>query len=160
MAGIAKAVRATGLVGLVLLALAACAPTMQSDPPLSGGRTDIHERLSEAIIRDGFSHGLRSQRDGNEHFDVINIAVSLDSLKGRHQSLDKLMTDIGRICSNPGYAHLPILVVIGAGDEDDRMYLYAVLANSVKGRPNITVNSVSDTGNEILISIRHPGRGG
>jgi hypothetical protein len=94
-----------------------------------------------------------------QHHDVINISVSLDSLKGRHHSLEKLMSDIGRICAHPSYAHLPIRILIGAGDDDDQMYLYAILATAVKGAANVGLLTASDSRNQIVISVRHPGWG-
>ncbi len=95
-----------------------------------------------------------------DHYDVINISVSLDSLKGRHHSLEKLMTDIGRICAHPSYAHLPIRISIGAGDDDDQMYLYAVLATAIKGTGNVGLVTVTDSSNEIVITVGYLGRGG
>lgn len=144
----------------VLAALSACTPSKANDPGLVGVRNDIHERLSEVITRDGFGHGLRVQRDGLNHYDEISIGVSLDSLKGRHLSLEKLITDIGWVCAHPNYAHLPIRIFIGAGDDDDQMYLYAILAAAIKGRGNVALVTVSDSRNEIVVTVRHPGRGG
>ena len=102
---------------------------------------------------------MQTQMEGGEHVDVINIRLSLDSLKGRHHSLEKLMTDIGRVCASRSYAHLPVRIWIGAGDEEDQMYLYAVLATTVKGRDNITLVPATDPGNEVVITVRHPPAG-
>jgi hypothetical protein len=148
------------VVAVALVALQGCAPSKQIDPGAVRERSDIHERLSEAIGRDGFDYHMLTRRDGPEHIDVINIKLSLDSLKGRHLSLEKLMTDIGRVCSRLSYAHLPVRIRIGADDEDDQMYLYAVLATTVKGRDNITLIPVTDSRNEVIITIRHPALGG
>ena len=119
-------------------------------------RSEIHEGLSEAISRNGFDYNLLSQREGPDHVDLINIKLSLDSLKGRHLSLEKLMTDIGRVSSQPAYAHLPVRILVGAGDEDDQMYLYAILATVVKGRSNIDLTTVTYSRNEIMVTVRHP----
>lgn len=140
----------------LLTALWACAPARQNAPGFAQPRSDIHERLSQAISRDGFDNDFGTERDGADHLDVIRVEISLDSLKGRHLSLEKLMTNIGRICSHPNFAHLPVLVRIGASDEDDQMYLYAILATAVKGRDNITLLPVTDLRNEIIITVRHP----
>jgi hypothetical protein len=145
---------------LIVLATCACAPYRQQDPAFLRERSDIHERLSEVLVRDGFSHDLQSRRDDLEHLDVIRVRLSLDSVKGRHYSLEKLMADIGRICSLPAYAHLPIRIVIMAADEGDQMYLYALLATATRGSRNISVASGESTRNEIGITVRHPGRGG
>lgn len=153
-------IRTIALTVPVVLALAACAPGRKNDPEPVRAKTDIHERLAEAIVRDGFSHNLRSQRDRGEDHDVIRITISLDSLKARHLSLEKLMTDIATICAHPNYAHLPIRIVIGAGDEDDQTYLYAILTSVIKGSANIAIDTVADAGNMITITVRHPARSG
>jgi hypothetical protein len=144
----------------VVLAVGACAPYRQQDPAFLRERSDIHERLSEVLVRDGFSHELKSVRDDLEHQDVIRVRLSLDSIKGRHYSLEKLMADIGRICALPVYAHLPIRIVIMAGDESDQMYLYALLATATRGARNVSVATGESTRNDIIINVRHPGRGG
>lgn len=143
-----------------LLALPACTANRQIEPDLVRERTDIHERLSEAIRRDGFDYKFLSRREGPDRIDVIHIKISLDSLKGRHLSLEKLMKDIGGICSRPNYAQLPFRILIGAGDEDDQMYLYSILATAVKGRENIALTTATDSRNEIIITVRHSGRSG
>lgn len=149
--------RAIGASTILVACLAACTAGKAPDTIRPRSQVDIHERLADVIVRDGFIHGLRTLRDGIEHYDVINIRVSLDSLKGRHHSLEKLMTDIGRICSHPSYAHLPIRILIGAGDDDDQMYLYAVLATAVKGTANVGLTTVTHSHNEVVITVRHPG---
>lgn len=153
-------IRTIAVLASALTALSGCSPVVQHDPGLVREQSDIHERLSDAIGRDGFEHNFLNQREGSEHIDVIHIKVSLDSLKGRHLSLEKLMTDIGRICSHPNYAHLSMRILIGAGDEEDQMYLYAILATAVKGRSNIALTAAVDSRNEIIITVRHPGPGG
>jgi len=148
------------LIAAVFSALPGCAPSRQHAPEVVGAKGDIHERLLETISRDGFDYGVLTRREGPEQIDVINIKLSLDSLKGRHLSLEKLMTDIGRVCSKLAYSHLPVHIWIGISDEDDQMYLYAVLATKVKGRDNITLIPVTDSRNEIVITVRHPALGG
>lgn len=142
----------------VLTALSACTPSKPHGQDSIRAQDDIRERLSDVITIDGFSHGLRRHRDGLEHYDEINISISLDSLKGRHLSLEKLVTDIGRICAHPNYAHLPIRIFIGAGDEDDQMYLYAILATAVKGRSNVTLLTASDSRNQLIVTVLHRDR--
>jgi len=142
----------------VLTALSACSPSKPLGPDMIRAQDDIRERLSDVITLDGFSHGLRRHRDGLEHYDEINISISLDSLKGRHLSLEKLATDIGRICAYPGYGHLPIRIFIGAGDDDDQMYLYAILATAVKGRPNVALHTANDSRNQLIVTVLHRDR--
>lgn len=155
-----RTIQAFAVMASSLIALSACAPDRANAPDLRLPRTDIHERLSEAITRDGFDYDFGTERDGLEDIDVIHIKISLDSLKGRHLSLEKLMTDIGRVCSYPGYAHLPISILIGAGDEEDQMYLFAILATAVRGRSNIDLTTATDSLNEVKVTVRHRGQGG
>jgi hypothetical protein len=145
---------------LITLATCACAPYRQQDPAFLRERSDIHERLSEVLVGDGVSHELQSRRDDLEHLDVIRVRLSLDSVKRRHSSLEKLMEHIGEICALPVYAHLPIRIVIMAGSNDDRMYLYALLATATNRSRNIFLVSGESASNDIIITVRHPGRGG
>lgn len=164
-------IRSVAGVVSVVLAVAGCAPLKSQDQSsrkarndvltaqdmsLRKARNDIHERLSAVIARDGFSHGLRSERDGSQDFDSIYIHVALDSLKRRHYTLDNLMKDIGTICALPSYAHLAIRIEIAAGDEDDRTYLKTLLMPEVTGKANITVVTDQDLYNDIVITVRHP----
>lgn len=155
-----RAIAVAVVASSLLVALSACTTSRQNEPAVVREQTDIHERLSDAISRDGFDHNFLTQREGPENIDVIHVKISLDSLKGRHLSLEKLMTDIGRICSYPSYAHLPFHILIGAGDEDDQMYLYSILATAVKGRKNIALTTATDPRNVIIITVRHSGAGG
>ncbi len=150
-------VRTIAAMTLALVAVTACTTARQSEPGPIVEQSDIHERLSEMISRSGFAHGLQSQRDGIDHFDAISIRLSLDSLKGRHLSLEKLMKDIGRICAHPNYAYLPIQIDIRAGEEEDQMYLYAILATMVGERGNINVLTTTKLRAEIIVTVRHPG---
>lgn len=141
---------------MIFMAVSACTTQKRHDPVFAKDQTDLHERLSAVIARDGFSHGLRSQRDGWQDFDSVYVRIALDSLKRRHYSLDNLMQDIGRVCALPNYAHLAIRIEIGAGDEEDRMYLKAVLEPAIKGKSNITIIVAPDAYNDITIAVRRP----
>lgn len=136
---------------LVLQTLSGCA-----DPRSRGDEIDIQERLSAVISRNGFSHGLRSQRDGDRHVDSIYIRVPLDSLKRRHYSLERLMKDVGRICTLPEYSGYPIRIEFGAGDETDRLYLKEALLKEIGQKINIRVFVESEDYNDILITFEHP----
>lgn len=148
----------TGAASILIL-ISACTLQKHPDPNFAKERNDIHERLSAVITRDGFSHGMRSQRDGWKHIDSIYIRIALDSLKRRHYSLDNLMKDIGAVCALPRYRHLNFRIEIGAGDEDDRIYLSAVLAPAIKGKTNIFVATSADVYNDITITVQHPTHG-
>lgn len=139
----------------VLQALSGCALE-----PRNGGRTssadDMQERLSTVISRNGFSHGLRSERDAGYHLDSVYINIPLDSLKRRHYSLENLMRDVGRICSLPEYSEYPIRVEFAAGDLEDRLYLKRLLLKEISLKANILVTVESDVFNDVLITIAHP----
>lgn len=151
----------TGVFAVIAaIFIAGCAPIRQQAQESERAKGDIRERLLEAINHDGFDYHMLTRREGLEQVDVISIKLSLDSLKGRHQSLEKLMADIGRVCSRRSYAHLQVSIWIGAGDEEDQMYLYAVLATAVKGSENVTLIPATDSRNEVVITARHPASGG
>lgn len=147
-------IREVATMATLLVALSACTPQSKPHgPDLIREQSDIREHLSEVITFDGFSYGVRRHRDGQTHYDEININISLDSLKRRHPSLEKLMTDIGWICAHPNYAHLPIRIFIGADDEDDQMYLYAILATAVRGRGNVALFTAIDSRNQVVVTV-------
>lgn len=139
----------------VLLALTGCALDSRS-----GGRdgsvVDIQERLSTVITRNGFAHGLRSERGGTRHVDSIYINVPLDSLKRRHYSLENLIKDIARVCTQPDFAAFPIRVEFGGGDEKDKTYMQEVFLREAGERKNIKVSITSEGYNDIEITIYHP----
>lgn len=143
------------------LTAVACSPYRQQELSAVRERADIHERLSELMIRDGFMHEFRSTRSDLEHRDAFLVKLTLDSVKSRHPSLEKMLKDIGRICANPGYANLPIRIAVLSPDEDDRMFMFAILATAARGSTNnISVVPVESINNELLISTVHPAREG
>ena len=151
------------LIGLWLalaVTVAGCSPYRQQEPNFLRERVDIHERLSELMIRDGFAHEMRSTRNEVEHQDSFLVKLPLDSVKGRHPSLEKMLRDIGRICVNPGYSHLPIRIFVLSPDEDDRMFMFAMLATAVRNASNIAITPLESPYSELRISVIHPGRGG
>lgn len=143
------------VVAVLAVILSGCTSHRRTDAEAARLPTDIHGELLEKIGRDGFAYGAIRHRDDGRRVDVISINLSLDSLKGRDLSLDQLATDIGRICTRPDYAHLPIFIRIRAGDEDDQMYLFAILAAAVKDAGNIDLTAGAGLRNEILITIHH-----
>lgn len=140
--------------GLLFLALAGCAVDQLLASRVNAG-ADIQERLSLAISRNGFRHTLRSERDDSRHLDSIHISVPLDSLKRRHYSLEKLLKEVGRICALPEYSAYPILIELGASDEDDRLFLREVLLTETGEKANIRVAAVvADTHISIVVNHR------
>ena len=140
-----------------LAAFSGCAIDLKVGSRVSGV-SDIQERLSSVISRNGFSHGLRSERDGDHHLDSIHINIPLDSLKRRHYSLENLMKDVGKVCSLPEFSALPIQIELAAGDDEDRVYLQALLLKEVGQSTNVRVTVETDVFNDILITTSHTGR--
>lgn len=149
-------------IAAVTVFLVACTPPLQYGSSVILERSDIHERLSDVMTQHGFAHELRSRRDEAQHLDSITVRIPLDSLKGRDAALKKLMTDIARICAMPTYAHLPIRILVGAGDVDDRAYLFAILKSATLsgGNVSVVIGPESHKESEVSISVRHPVRGG
>jgi hypothetical protein len=149
--------RIVGLLSAFLMTQAFSGCALET---LSSNRTksddDLQERLSSAISRNGFSHGLRSERVPGFHYDSIYIHIPLDSLKRRHYSLGNLMRDVGKVCSLPEYAEYPIRIEFAAGDFEDRSYLETLLLKEVGTKTNVVVTVHSDVFNDMLITVTHP----
>lgn len=147
-----------GLIALGGLGLAACAPNTTF--PISIKReqpSELHERLSQAIHRNGFSHGLRGVREDNKVIDTIFISVSFDALKRRYAGLDKMLADVGRICGEKAYERVAIRIEL-SGDDDDMIYLRGLLEPGVAGAKNVSIVSVNEGRNDIVITMSRPER--
>lgn len=141
---------------LVMMAAMACSTVDKKNGGNSKAGDDIQERLSAIIGRNGFTHSLRSERDGGQHRDSVYISIPLDNLKRRHYSLENLLRDLGRVCAQPEYAALPIRVEFAAGDVSDRRYLQEQFLKEVGDKANISVSVESDLFDDILIMTAHP----
>ncbi len=140
-----------GVIAL-LLGCAAAPQHAQQISPI----TDIHESLSEVIERHGFSHEIRSQREGHREIDTIFIAIPLDSLKRRHEALDNLMNEIGLTFTRPEYLELPVSVEIVTEEAEDGVYLQTALLPAISKRENIRVTLGADSDNRVIITVGHP----
>ena len=147
--------RKFNLLWLACALLISCAAN-PSNAGFTQNVKDIHESLSAVIARNGFGHEIRSQRNGPREIDSILIPVSLDSLKRRHESLDNLLHEIGEVCMLPEYIQLPVMIEIGAEDEEDRMYMKSTLMLSISGRDKIQVTTNPDSASNIMITVGHP----
>lgn len=117
--------------------------------------TELHERLSYAISRSGFTHGLRGMREEGRNIDSIYISLSLDSLKRRHLTLDQMLTDVARICADKEFAAVDIRIEISASDEADLQYLRGMIEPTVVAAPNVRVSQMRDATNDIVITAVH-----
>lgn len=153
-----RSVISLGLTALLGMGLVACAPNAAF--PISIKReqsVELHERLSQAIHRSGFSHGLRGVREDNKVIDSIFISVSFDALKRRYAGLDKMLAEVGRICGDKAYERVTIRIEL-SGDDDDMIYLRGLLEPTIGGAKNVSIVSINEGRNDIVITMTHPER--
>lgn len=146
------------VLGIAMLVCVACGSGRLSDAEATRGFDDIHERLSDVIARDGFSHRIISERDDSVHLDSIHLRFPLDGIKRRHEGVERVLVSIARVCSLPEFALLPIRIVVATADEDDGKYLRAVLDRETGAGANVSVQVVVGSGDSIVIAVRHPPR--
>lgn len=138
------------------LSIAGCASTRQADVELIRDHGDIHERLSEVISRDGFSHRIISDRSDAIHQDSIHLSIPIDGIKRRHEGVERVLISIARVCALPEYVALPIRIVVATIDDDDGKYMRTLLDREIGSSTNISVQVKSGSGEGIVIAIRHP----
>jgi hypothetical protein len=146
------------LAAAILLFVAACVARphgLRPEPPVGAGLRDVHQRLSLAIARDGFEHGMRTRVQGQREIDSIYIRIPFDSLRRRHPGLEKLMRDIGAIFHQPEFSTMPIRIDIGAGDAGDREYLRQALLAALAGAGSVEVGLEASDHNDIVITVVH-----
>lgn len=136
-------------------ALCSCTPGINLKAEKEQRITELHERLSHAISRHGFNHGLRGTREDGRNIDSIYISISLDSLKRRHESIDQMLADVGRICTAKEFAEVNIRIELSARDDDDMLYLYGLIQPTTAGAINVQVVRVRDAVNDIVITVAH-----
>lgn len=141
---------------LALIALvAACAPVTTAPRELHWKR-DIHEHLSDAIAKEGFSHRIVSDRNPSAHVDSIHLRIPLDGMKRRHEGVERVLVAIAQVCALPDYKDVPIGIVVATVDEEDGTYLRSVLEQQVVDKENVTIKVVVGSGEGIVIAVRHP----
>lgn len=113
----------------------------------------LHEQLSESIHSFGFSHGVRSLRDGDRQIDSIYVAVPLDSLKRRYIGLHHMLFNVARLCARPEYSKISIQIELNAGDEGDRAYMRGIVEPIVADARNVTVLLPRDGTNDVVITM-------
>lgn len=113
----------------------------------------LHERLSQAINQYGFTHGIRSLREGAREIDTVFVAIPLDSLKRQHISLHHMLFNVARLCARPEYAAVTIQIELNAADEADREYLRGVVAPLVAEARNVSVVAQREAENDLVITM-------
>lgn len=113
----------------------------------------LHERISEAIQDSGFSHGIRSVREGAREIDTVFVAIPLDSLKRQHISLHQMLFNVARLCARPEFAKTSIQIELNAADERDRNYLRGIVEPLVAEARNVTVIAQRESDNDIVITL-------
>ncbi len=139
-----------------VLAIAACASTRQSDGDTVRDQGDIHERLSEVISRDGFSHRIISDRSDAIHNDSIHLRIPIDGIKRRHEGVERVLMSIARVCVRQEFVALPIRIVVATIDDDDGKYMRALLDREIGASTNVSVQVTTGSSEGIAIAIRHP----
>lgn len=142
----------SAIVILALLGLGGCSQTAAPVVDLS----DIHERLSYAIRKTGYEHGIMSRRENDMDIDSIFISVPLDGVKQQHPSLEKLLSSIGSICAMPEYANVSVSFELDASDYDSFLFMRGVLEKALGGRSSTQIIANQNPRNAITITLIHP----
>lgn len=116
-------------------------------------REALHERLSDTIHEYGFTHGIRTLREGEREIDTIFVAIPLDSLKRQHISLHHMLFNVARLCARPEFAHIRIQIELNAAEEHDRNYLRGVVEPIVAEARNVTVVPQREAENDLVITL-------
>lgn len=144
------------IIALALCVLSGCASVPRSPKPNVPVAGEMHERLSAVIKRDGFRHGVRSERGEGREFDSVFISVPMDAIRRRHESLDQLLVDIAAICLAPEFSSYMVLIELTGADPADFDYMKSVIGPLLSGRKNIKIEASKDTRADITITMARP----
>lgn len=137
-----------------VLGAAGCAPVVSElKAARHPGGLGLHERLSQSIHDNGFTHGIRSIRSDDREIDTIFVSIPLDALKRQYITLHHMLFNVARLCARPEYAHLSIQIELNAADEVDRNYMRGIVGPIVAEARNVTVSSQSDVTNDLVITL-------
>ncbi len=139
-----------------VLVIAACTSGGHTSTEAARDLGDIHERLSEVISRDGFSHRIISDRSDVIHNDSIHLRIPIDGIKRRHEGVERVLISIARVCASPEFVALPIRIVVATIDDDDGKYMRALLDREIGASTNVSVQVTAGSGEGIVIAVRHP----
>jgi hypothetical protein len=143
------------LITFALLGLGGCSQTSAPGTSAIAGQGDIHERLSNAIRKSGYEHGIMIRRENDLDIDSIFISVPLDGVKQHHPSLEKLLMSLGNICALPEYAYVLERFELDASDYDNFLYMRGVLEKALGGRPNTKIIAAQTPRNAITVTLIH-----
>jgi hypothetical protein len=148
-----------GGVFMLATCLAGCAPLV-SDLKASRGQHvgAIHEQLSNAIQRNGFSHGIRIMREDEREIDVIFVSIPLDALKRQFISLHHMLFNVARISARPEFSRIDIQIELNASDEEDRKYMQGIVEPIVADARNVTVTAQRENTNDLVITMTYDPR--
>lgn len=138
-----------------LALLGGCSQKLQHGAATEPALSDIHERLSYIIRRQGFRHGIMSTRDDERDIDTIFVSVPLDGLKRKHPGLEKMLTMVGNICALPEYTDIAVRIELGTMDESDINFMRDIFKKTLGNKPNAEVVSVKDSRSDITITVTH-----
>lgn len=116
-------------------------------------REALHERLSDAIHEYGFTHGIRTLREGEREIETIFVAIPLDSLKRQHISLHHMLFNVARLCARPEYAAVKVQIELNAADENDRNYMRGIVEPIVAEARNVSVVAQREAENDLVITL-------
>lgn len=143
------------IIVLTVTLLGGCSQKMHQGTSMEPGLSDIHERLSYIIRRQGFRHGIMSTRDDDRDIDSIFVSVPLDGLKRKHPGLEKMLTMVGTICALPEYADITVRIELGTMDESDLTFMRDIFRKTLADKKNAEVVTVKDSRSDLTITVTH-----
>lgn len=136
--------------------LAGCSPVVSELKAARNPHVEaLHEQLSQSIHSFGFSHGIRSVREGSREIDTVFVSIPLDSLKRQYIGLHHMLFNVARLCARPEYSRMSIQMELNAGDEADRAYMRGIVEPLVAEARNVKVVSQRDASNDFVITISY-----
>ena len=141
---------------MVAVLAMACAPPERASVASTPWRTDFRARIANLVEKEGFEQEVFSEPEGGSDLETFRIKLSLDGVRARHLSVDKLMRGLGALCGDPRFSMLPITIVLAIEDEDDRMHLFALALSETRKVSNVAVDPIATRVNEIRVVVRHP----
>lgn len=146
----------TLLAGLAITLAAGCSNVVHELKAARNVRSEaLHERLSQIIHDNGFTHGIRSVREDQREIDTVFVSIPLDSLKRRHISLHHMLFNVARLCARPEYAAVAIRIELNAVDESDREYMRDIVGPIVADARNISVFAQREAENDFVVTMSH-----
>lgn len=146
----------TLLAGLAIVLAAGCSNVVHELKAARNARGEaLHERLSQVIHDNGFTHGIRSVREDQREIDTVFVSIPLDSLKRRHISLHHMLFAAARLCARPEYAAVSIRIELNAADESDREYMRGIVGPIVADARNVSLFAQREAENDFVITMSH-----